>query len=94
MAWMLLTAGLNWSTAYRGQMPLLFAAEKGQEAIVKMLLGREDVVAYFKDSEGRTLLSYAAEKGNEAIVKMLLGQEDVAADFMDSERRTPLTYSA
>jgi Ankyrin repeats (3 copies) len=55
-----------------GRTPLWWAAEKGHEAVVKLLLetGKADVDS--KDTEhGRTPLSWAAANGHEAVVKLL-----------------------
>jgi ankyrin repeat protein len=51
--------------------PLSWAAEKGHEAVVKLLLTTGKVDVDSKDSWGRTPLSWAAEKGHEAVVKLL-----------------------
>jgi ankyrin repeat protein len=54
-----------------GHTPLSRAAERGREAVVKLLLetGKADVDS--KDPYGRTPLSRAAESGHEAVVKAL-----------------------
>ena len=51
--------------------PLSWAAGKGQEAVVKLLLAREGVDAESKDKYGLTPLWWAAENGHEAVVKLL-----------------------
>jgi hypothetical protein len=53
------------------QTPLSWAAEKGHEAVVKLLLatGKADVDS--KNRDGQTPLSWAAQKGHEAVVKLL-----------------------
>ena len=78
------------------QIPLSEAAEKGHEAIVKLLLVIKIVMADSKDIKcGRTPLSYAAGGGHEAIVKLLLVTKTVIADSRDTEYgRTPLSYAA
>jgi ankyrin repeat protein len=53
------------------QTPLSWAAEKGHEAVVKLLLDKNADVES-KDTNGRTPLSWAAEEGHEAVVKLLL----------------------
>jgi Ankyrin repeats (3 copies) len=56
--------------SYR-RTPLSWAAEKGHEAVVKLLLVTEKVDVDSKDSDGQTPLSWAAEGGHEAVVKLL-----------------------
>ena len=45
-----------------GWTALHWAAENGHEAVVRLLVEREDVEAYSKDNNGRTPLSLAAER--------------------------------
>ena len=68
---------LTFETTLGGQTLLSYAAEGGHEAIVKMLMTRDDVDADSKDWRGDTPLSLAAEGGYEAIVKMLLNRNGV-----------------
>ncbi|KAI9773365.1 MAG: hypothetical protein M1840_007580 [Geoglossum simile] len=79
-----------------GRTPLLWAAEKGHEAVVKLLLATEKVDVDSKDGTwGRTPLSWAAEKGHEAVVKLLLATEKVDVNFKGSSwGRTPLSRAA
>jgi ankyrin repeat protein len=52
--------------------PLLWAAQKGHETVVRLLLAKDGVDPDSKNSEyGRTPLSWAAENGHEAVVKLL-----------------------
>ena len=53
-----------------GRTPLSWAAEKGHEAVVELLLGKGAELEA-KDEGGRTPLSRAAVKGHEAVVKLL-----------------------
>jgi hypothetical protein len=77
-----------------GRTPLSYAAEKGHEAVVKLLVKRGDVKADSKDKNGRTPLMHAAEKGHKAVVKLLVERGDVEADSKDKGGRTPLSYAA
>jgi ankyrin repeat protein len=54
-----------------GRMPLSIAVAGGHEAVVRLLVERDDVEAHSKDKDGRTPLSLAAEEGREAIVTLL-----------------------
>jgi hypothetical protein len=76
------------------QTPLSWAAEAGHEAVVKLLLERDDVIADSKDEDGRTPLWWAAGAGHEAVVKLLLERDDVTADSKDEDGRTPLWWAA
>ena len=52
-----------------GQTPLSWAAEKGHETVVKLLLAKDCVDQDSKDKDGRTPLSWAASYGYGAVVK-------------------------
>jgi hypothetical protein len=81
---------------FDGRTPLLWAAEKGHEATVKLLLDTGEVDADSKDTRyGQTPLSWAAEKGHEATVKLLLDTGEVDADSKDTRYgQTPLSWAA
>ena len=70
------------------QAPLLWAAEKGYDVIVKLLLDKGAVID-IPDSDGRTPLLLAVEKGYEGIVKLLF-DKGAAIDIPDRDGRTPL----
>ncbi|KAF8243907.1 hypothetical protein K440DRAFT_663812 [Wilcoxina mikolae CBS 423.85] len=75
--------------------PLSWAARAGHEAVVRLLLARDDVEADSKDTRyGQTPLSWAAEKGHEAVVRLLLARDDVEADSKDEDGGTPLSWAA
>ena len=77
-----------------GQTPLLWAARKGYEAVVRLLLEQDDVKADSKDHYGETPLSWAAYKGHDAVVRLLLPRDDVKANSKDEYGRTPLSSAA
>ena len=79
-----------------GCTALIWAAEKGHEAIVKMLLERKDVNPDLADTvAGRTPLSWAAENGHVGVVQMLLEREDVNPNTIDNTSGdTPLSWAA
>ena len=78
-----------------GQTPLSWAAVRGHEAIVKLLLETNMVNIDSKDSKySRTPLLWAAESGHEAVVKLLLETNKVNIDSKDSRYgRTPLLWA-
>ncbi|KAK4998542.1 hypothetical protein LTR66_002248 [Elasticomyces elasticus] len=77
-----------------GRTPLSYAAERGYEAVVQVLLETGEVDVDSKDKDGRTPLSYAANYGSEAVVRVLLGTGEINVDLKDKDGRTPLSYAA
>ncbi|KAI9774450.1 MAG: hypothetical protein M1839_001733 [Geoglossum umbratile] len=79
-----------------GETPLLWAAQKGHEAVVKLLLAKDGVDINSKDSRwGQTPLSWAAWEGREAVVKLLLEKDGADINSKDSNLgQTPLTWAA
>ena len=79
-----------------GVTALSWAAERGHEEVVKMLLEREDINPDQADNDdGRTALSWAAENGHEGVVKMLLQRENVNPGKAGTwHGRTPLSWAA
>ena len=79
-----------------GNTALTWAAMRGHDGVVKMLLEREDVNPNQADTNcGKTPLSWAAEKGHSGVVKMLLEREDVNPSQVDTMfGRTPLSRVA
>jgi ankyrin repeat protein len=65
----------------------------GHEAVLKMLLARNDVEVDPRDESGQTPLWHAAREGHEAVVKMLPGRDDVEADPRDKYRQ-PCHYQS
>ena len=78
-----------------GQTPLLWAAEKGHEGIVRLLLGPNDVNPDSSGRHGRTPLSWAAGNGLEEVVRLLLIRQNVNPDTRDWRGGlTPLSWAA
>ena len=79
-----------------GRTALAWAAERGHEAVVGMLLEREDINPDQADAlRSRTSLWWAARRGHEGVAKMLLGRKDVNPDAVDTKYgATPLSMAA
>ena len=76
------------------QTPLYIAASRGHEAVVEMLLHRDDVDVNSRDEYSDTALSIAAERGHEAVVKMLLDRNGVDVNSENHDELTPLSKAA
>jgi ankyrin repeat protein len=72
--------------------PLLWAAESGEEAVVKILLKRGAELEA-EDEYGQTPLSRAAESGHEEVVRLLL-EKGANPQARDKVNWTPLSYAA
>jgi ankyrin repeat protein len=77
-----------------GKTPLSWAAERGHEDIVKLLLGMGKVDIDSQDKNGRTPLSRAVEESHLTITKLLLDTRKVDVDAKDQSGRTPLSWAA
>ncbi|TGO29375.1 hypothetical protein BPAE_0015g00190 [Botrytis paeoniae] len=81
------------SSSEYGRTILAFAAGKGHEDIVKLLL--DTIHPDVKDGQGgRTPLSLATANGHGAVVKLLLATGQVEADSKDNQHRTPIYWAA
>ncbi|KAM5342893.1 hypothetical protein ACJ41O_013859 [Fusarium nematophilum] len=76
----------------QGQTPLSWAAARGHEAVVRLLLDR-GAHTEAVDQWGRTPLSWAAVEGHEAIVRLLLDR-GAHTEAADEEGSTPLLRAA
>ena len=81
---------------FMGTTALAWAAIKGHEEVVKMLLERKDVnPSQAGTLYSRTPLAWAARGGHEGIVRMLLEREEVNPDQADARYgQTPLLLAA
>ncbi|RYP72136.1 hypothetical protein DL771_004370 [Monosporascus sp. 5C6A] len=75
-----------------GQTPLSWAAERGHEAVVRLLLDKGAAVDR-EDKEDWTPLLWAAVRAHEAVVQLLL-DKGAAVDKEDKKGRTPLLWAA
>ncbi|PQE08748.1 Ankyrin repeat protein [Rutstroemia sp. NJR-2017a BVV2] len=80
------------SRDYDSEMLLLWAAQSGHEAVVKLLLERGAHLETM-DKSNRTPLSLAARNGYEAVVKLLL-ERGAHLETMDEWNQTPLLLAA
>ena len=73
----------------KGQTLKRWAASNGHEAVLSLLLSRDDVDPGLKNDSGQ-LLSLAASNGREAVVSLLLARDDVDPNSKDEDGWTPL----
>lgn len=76
------------------RIPLLWAAENGDDVIVHFLLAKDDIDPGLKDYLGQTPLSYTARNGHLIVIKLLLATGRVDIDSKDSDYRTPFSRAA
>jgi len=76
-----------------GRTALSWAAEIGQEEVMKLLLLHKDVDVSSEDRYGRTPLLWAAAGGHEAVVKLLLTRDNIDVSSKDGLGRTPLLWA-
>ncbi|KAK7883598.1 hypothetical protein LTR67_011097 [Exophiala xenobiotica] len=80
------------STSNDGRTPLSWMAERGHEAVVRLLL-EKGAELDSKDTSGWTPLLRAAENGEEPVVRLLL-EKGAKLDSKDNDGRTPLSWAA
>ncbi|KAI3317667.1 heterokaryon incompatibility protein-domain-containing protein [Xylariaceae sp. AK1471] len=76
-----------------GWTPLCLAAEKGQEAIAKLLLNIDKVDPNAKDKDGLTPLCRAAKEGHETIVKLLINTGNIDPNAQNQFGEAPLSWA-
>ena len=77
-----------------GRTPLAWAARKGHEGVVRVLLERKNVDPNRPDIYDRTPLGWAAIEGHEGVVKILLERESVDPNRPDMDGEGPLGGAA
>ncbi|KAL8366631.1 hypothetical protein RB595_010476 [Gaeumannomyces hyphopodioides] len=70
-----------------------WAAEKGHQAVIQLLLDTGKAEVDSKDKYRRTPLSWAARNGHEAVAKLLLDTGKVDVDSKDNVGQTPLWWA-
>jgi len=81
------------ATDLGGRTALTWAARKGHDGDVKVLLEQVGLHPDIADNKGQTPLSWASEYGHCEIVKMLLEQKNVNPDTADHRGQTPLSHA-
>jgi ankyrin repeat protein len=76
----------------KGRTPLSYAAERGHEASIRLLLEKGARIEA-RDKDDRTPLSWAAMRGNEASICLLL-EKGSEIETQDKDGRTPLSLAA
>ncbi|CAH0054982.1 unnamed protein product [Clonostachys solani] len=76
------------------QTPLTWAAQAGQEEIVKILLSEPSVNPNSRDRINQTPLLVAAKGGFVGVVKLLLSTKGIEPDVKDVDDQTPLAWAA
>jgi ankyrin repeat protein/nucleoside phosphorylase len=76
-----------------GSSLLAFAAQRGYDTIMELLLGRENPDLESTDSSGFTPLARAAQAGRVSCVELLLDQAAINVDAQCSNKRTALSYA-
>jgi len=82
------------ATDFNGNTAIAWAARRGHEGVVRVLLEQRDVNPDKGDRWSQTPLSWAAENGHEGVVRTLLGRNDVNPNAADEYGRTPLSGAA
>jgi len=82
------------ATDLHGSTALTWAARKGHDGDVKVLLEQVGLHPDIANNEGSTPLSWASQSGHCEIVTMLLEQNNVNPDTADHRGQTPLSFAA
>ncbi|KAJ5936883.1 hypothetical protein N7466_003333 [Penicillium verhagenii] len=82
---------LEYDETLDGQTPLSWAAMRGHEAVVRLLL-EKGASLESKDRNDQTSLLCAASRGDEAVVRLLL-EKGAELESIDNYNRTPLSHA-
>lgn len=77
-----------------GRTPISWAAEAGEDEVVRHLLGRDDIKPDCEDKLGRTPLLLAAMKGHEVVTRLLLEEGHADPGKSAPNGYTPLHWAA
>ena len=77
-----------------GRTPLSWAAGAGHEAVVQLLIERDNVEINAKDGNEYTALIWAAVRRHEAVVRLLIGRDDVEINAKNDREYTALIDAA
>ena len=82
------------ATDFNGNTAIAWAARRGHERVVRVLLERGDANPDKPDKWSQTPLLWAAVNGHEAVVRTLLERSDINPNTSDECGRTPLFGAA
>ena len=74
----------------KGSTPLMWAAQRGNEAVVTLLLERRGIKTNKPDNSGQTPLWRTSSNGQERVVSLLLKRRGVKINKPDNSGQTPL----
>ncbi len=73
---------------------LMYASEKGNVEVVKLLLENETINVNIQNYYGNNALIIVSKKGYIKVVKLLLEHEDINVNLQDSDENTALTWAS
>ena len=82
------------ATDFHGNTALIWAAKRGHEGVVGILLEQSDANPDTADKNGHTSLLWATRKKYEGIVRMLLERNDLNPNTADEDGQTSLLWAA
>ncbi|KAJ6257759.1 Vegetative incompatibility protein [Drechslerella dactyloides] len=76
-----------------GRSPLSYAAEKGNEHVLRLLLSQPNVDVNLPDRKGQSPIHYAAIRGKGSIISILIETSGVNIALRDNNGQTALSYA-